>query len=57
MSHTWVARSVKLPTLNFRADRDLAVREFEPRVRLSADSVEVAWDSLSLPLSLPLPDS
>ena len=31
---------------------DLMVREFEPRIRLGADSVEPAWDSLSLPLSL-----
>ena len=31
--------------------------EFEPRVRLCTDRTEPAWDSLSLPLSLPLPYS
>ena len=32
-------------------------REFEPRIRLCADSAEPAWDSLSLPPPLPLPCS
>ena len=31
--------------------------EFEPHIGLYADSAEPAWDSLSLPLSLPLPCS
>ena len=35
----------------------LAVREFEPRIRLHDDSAEPAWDSFSPPLSLPLPCS
>ena len=50
---TWVAQSVKPPTL--ARVHDLTVCEFEPRTGLRADSVEPAWDSLSLSLSLPLP--
>ena len=46
----WVAPSVRHPTL----DHDVTVPEFESRVSLCADSSEPAWDSLSLPLSLPL---
>ena len=45
---TWVAQSAKCPILGFGLGHDLAVREFEPRVGLLADSVEPAWDSLSL---------
>ena len=46
----WVAQLVKHTTLGFSSDHDLMAREFEPRVRLCASSVEPAWDSLSLPL-------
>ena len=52
---TWVARSVKHPTLDLGSGYDLTVHEFEPHIWLYADSMEPAWDSLSLPLSLPLP--
>ena len=54
-SGTRVAQSVKLPTLGFSSGHDLVLREFEPRIRLCADSAEPAWDSLSPSLSLPLP--
>ena len=54
----WVAQLVKRLTLDFSSGRDLImVRRFEPRIRLRADSMEPARDSVSLPLSLPLPDS
>ena len=42
-------------TLDFSSGHDLTVHEFEPCVRLCADSVEPAWDSLSLSLSLSAP--
>ena len=49
---TWVAQSVKRPTLDFGSGHDLAVHEFEP---LRTVSAEPAWDSLSsLRLSLSL---
>ena len=48
----WVAQSVERPTLDFGSGRDLTVCEFEPRVGLCADSVERAWDSLSVSLCL-----
>ena len=35
----------------------ISVYEFEPHIGLCADSVEPAWDSLSLSSSLPLPCS
>ena len=44
-----MAQLVKRPNLDF------PVREFEPHLGLCAGSVELAWDSLSLPLSLPFP--
>ena len=54
----WVARSIKWATLGFGSGHDLRVLEFRPCVGLSADSMEPAWDSLSLFLccspSLPL---
>ena len=34
---------------------DLAVHEFKPLIGLYTDSVEPAWDSLSLPLLCPSP--
>ena len=58
---TWVAQSVKRPTLDFGSGNDLTICEFEPHMGLQADSAESAWDSLSLflslSLSLPLPCS
>ena len=38
---------VKCPTLDFGSGHDLMVHEFEPHVRLCANSGESAWDSLS----------
>ena len=52
-----MAHSVELLTLNFSSGHDLMVCEFEPCIGLHADSMEPAWDSLSHPLSLPLPCS
>ena len=49
------AQFVDLLTLGFGSGRDLTVCEFEPRVRLCADSAEPAWDSLSPSLSAPPP--
>ena len=57
---TWMALLVKCLTLDFSSGHGLMVCEFEPHVRfcvISAESPEPAWDSLSLPLSLPLPRS
>ena len=50
----WVAQLVKSPTLDFDSGHELMVCEFKLRIGLCADSVETAWDSLSLPPSLPL---
>ena len=52
---TWVAQLVKRQTLDFGSGHDLVVHEVEPRVRLCTDSVEPAWDSHSLSLSLSAP--
>ena len=43
---------VECPTHD--SGHDLRVCGIEPRVRLCTDGVEPAWDSLSLPLSVPL---
>ena len=51
---TWVAQSADHPTLGFSSGRDLAVCEIEPRVKLCADSMEPAWDSVSAAFSLSL---
>ena len=51
----WVAQSVERLTLDFSSGHDLTVRGFEPHLGLCTDSAEPAWDSLSLPLSLPFP--
>ena len=51
----WAAQSVKHPTCDFSSRHDVVVCEFEPHVRLCAGHMEPAWDSVSLPLSLPLP--
>ena len=48
---SWMAQLVKQMTLDFSSGHDLLVQEFEPRVRLHANSVEPAWDSPSLSLS------
>ena len=45
---TWVAQSVKHPTLNCSSGHDLTVHEFEPRIKLCTDSAEPGWNSLSL---------
>ena len=50
---TWVAQTVKHLTFDFDSGHDLKVREFEPCIGLCANSVEPAWERLSL--SLPLP--
>ena len=50
---TWVAQSVKLPTLDFGSGGDLMVCEIEPCVGLCDDSVQPAWDSLSPSPSAP----
>ena len=42
---TWVALSVKRPTLDFGSGRDLLVHGIEPR----ANSAKSAWDFLSYP--------
>ena len=50
-----VAQSVKHPTLGFGSGDDLTLHEFEPHIRLSPDSVEPAWNSLSPSHSAPPP--
>ena len=50
-----MAQLVKHPTPEFGSGHVPTVREMEPHIMLCADSMEPAWDSLSLPLSLPLP--
>ena len=52
---TWVALSVKRPTLGFGSGHYLTFCKSESNVGLCAGSVESAWDSLSLPLSPPPP--
>ena len=47
---TWVAQWAAHQILGSGSGHDLTVREFEPRVRLGKDSLEPAWDSLSLSL-------
>ena len=47
-----MARWVELQTLDFCSGHGLAVCELEPPVGLLAESVEPAWNSLSLSLSL-----
>ena len=50
-----MAQSVQCPTLGFGSGHDLTARAFEPRIGLCADSVEPAWYSLSLSVSLSAP--
>ena len=52
---TWVAQSVKRLTLDFGSGQDLTVHEIESCIGLCSGSTDPAWDSLSVPLSLPLP--
>ena len=55
---TWVTQSVKCLTLDLGSGHNLMVCEFKPLVGLCADSMELAWDSLSpvfLSLSAPTP--
>ena len=49
----WVAQAIKHPILGFGPGHDLTVLEFEPHIRLCADSE--ACLGFCLPLSLPLP--
>ena len=49
------AQSVKQPTLDFGSGHDLAVRGIESCIRLRADNMEPAWDSLSPISSLSAP--
>ena len=52
-----MAQLVKRPTLDLGSGHDLTVPEFEPPIRLCADRVEPASDSLSrhsLPYALSL---
>ena len=46
-----MAQSVEHPTLDFGSGHDLMVHGTESPVGLCADSMEPAWDSLSLLLS------
>ena len=47
-----MAQSVERLTHDFGSGHDLTVRGIEPHVGLCADSMEPAWDSLSLSLSI-----
>ena len=49
-----MAQAVKRPTLALGSGHNLMVLEFEPRAGLCADSVESAWDSLTLCPAPPL---
>ena len=46
-----MAQSAERLTLDFGSGRDLMVPGFEPRIRLCADRVGPAWDSLPLSYS------
>ena len=47
-----VAQLVKWLTLDFGSGHDLRIHEFNPHIKLCADSTKPAWYSLSLLLSL-----
>ena len=49
-----LALSIERLTLDFGSGHDLMVREMEPYVRLHADGLDPAWDSLSAPCPLAL---
>ena len=48
----WVAQSAERLTLDFSSGHDLTVCGIGPHIRLRADSVEPAWDSLPTSHSL-----
>ena len=50
-----MAQSIKHLILDFGLGHDLTVLEFEPCIRLCADSEEPAWDSLSSLCPSPAP--
>ena len=52
-----MAKWVKHSTLDLGSGHDLIGREFEPHIRLLADSAEILWDSLSPSLSVRPPHS
>ena len=52
-----MAQAVEPSTLDFGSGHDLMVHGYEPRIGLSADTMQPAWDSLSPSLFLPLPCS
>ena len=49
---TWVVQAVEHPTLDFGSIHEM-VCEFEPRIRLCANSTEPAWNSPPPSLSAP----
>ena len=51
---SWVVQSVKRLTLEFGLGHDLMICGIEPHIGFCADSMQPAWDPLSLSLSLPL---
>ena len=51
LQNIWVAQSVEHLTLDLSSGRDLAFGGIEPHIGLRADSMEPAWDSLSLTCS------
>ena len=48
-----MAQSAKRLTLDLGSGNDLTVHGFKPRIRLCAECVEPAWDSVSPSLSAP----
>ena len=52
---TWVAQSVKHPTLDSGSGHDLVVHDFQPHSELCPGSMEPAWDTLSPPSLCPSP--
>ena len=48
MRGAWVAQLVKCLTCGFGSGHGLMVYGIQPHIRLCAESVEPAWDSLSL---------
>ena len=52
---TWMAQSIKRPTLDVASGHDFTVHEFKSHIGLCADDTEPAWDPLSPSLSAPSP--
>ena len=50
----WLSQ-LSIQILGFTSGHDLTAHEFKTHIELCADSVEPAWDSFPLPLSLILP--